>query len=143
MCLRLYCSLDICLFYCISKARTLKAGVFFSAPTDTDSNMKHIFKSIQRMRTFSLINLCVLQSKNHLQKCLLFPESWEVTLKIRLMQFFFCAGLCQSVSCLQKRLYRGAFFSRPFPLSFSTWEMPCLLLTKKSQMELTFLGDVS
>lgn len=128
MCLRIDCSLDICLFYCISKAYALEASVFFPASIDTQTNMKHIFKSIQRMKTFSLISLCVLQTKKHLQKCLLSPESWKVTLKIRLLQSFFCAGFCQSVSCPQKRLYGGEFYFRSFSLSFSTRKMPCLLL---------------
>lgn len=52
MCFRIDCSLDICLLYCISKAQALEAGVFFPASIDTESNMKHIFKPIQRMRTF-------------------------------------------------------------------------------------------
>lgn len=124
MCLRIDCSLDICLSYFISKAQALEASVFFPASIDTQSNMKHIFKSIQRMKTFSLISLCVLQSKGHLQKWLLSPQSWKVTLKIRLLPFFFCAGFCQSVSYPQKRLYGGEFYFRPFSLSFSTRKMP-------------------
>ena len=102
--LRIDCPLEICLFYCISKAQALEASVFFPASIDTESNMRHISKSIQRTRTFSLISLCVLHPKNHQQKCLFFPGSWKVTLKIGLLQFFFYARFRHSVSCPQKSL---------------------------------------
>lgn len=140
MYLRIDCPLDICLFYCISKAPALEASVFFPAPIDT---MRHISKSIQRTKTFSLISLCVLHPKNHQQKCLFFPASWKVTLKIRPLQFFFYAGFCHSVSCPQKSLYGGAFYFRPFPLCFSTRKIPFLWLTEKSQTKLRFLGSIS
>lgn len=73
--LRIDCPLDICLFYCISKAQALEASVFFPASIDTEKNMRHISKFIQKMRTFSLISVCVLHPQNHQQKSIFFPES--------------------------------------------------------------------
>lgn len=49
MYLRIVCFLDICLFYCISKSQALEPSVLSPASIDTKSNMKHIFKSIQRI----------------------------------------------------------------------------------------------
>lgn len=143
MYLRIDCPLDICLFYWISKVQALEASVFFLASIDTETNMRHISKSIQRTRTFSLISLCVLHPKYHQQKCIFFPESSKVTLKTGLLQSFFYAGFCHSVSCSQKSLYGGPFYFRPFTLCFSTRKMSCLWLTKKSQMKLRFLGSIS
>lgn len=119
MCLRIVCSLDICLFYCISLPSIYWYWEQYETYLQVHPENENIY----------LISLCELQSENHLQKCLLFPQSWKVTLKIRLLQFLFCAGLCQSVSCPLERLYGGAFFSC-FPLSFSRKKrkMPCLLL---------------
>lgn len=66
MYLRTDCPLNVCLFYCVAKAQALAASIFFPGNFDTESNVRHFSKFIQR--TFSLIILCVVCSKNHQQK---------------------------------------------------------------------------
>lgn len=141
MCLRIDCSLDICLFYCISKAHALEASVFFPASIDTQTNMKHIFKSIQRMKTFSLISLCVLQTKKHLQKCPLSRKLESHFENKTAAVLFLCWVLPICLMSPEKALWWRILFQTFFFEFF--YEENALPLTKKSQIKLTFLGDVS
>lgn len=106
------CPLDICLFYCISKAQALEASIFFPATFNTERNVRHFSKSTQR--TFSLIILCVLHAKNHQQKSCL-SRKLENHFKNRTAAIFFlCWVLLFFLMSLEESIWRSVLYQTFF-----------------------------